>query len=285
MYVTEEACMWRSNHLVWTGCIVAAVTLAACGVGTSGGSPGAGVTPLGASEALAAWSKFPVAAKPRPVVLLGSEVIGPASGFRNGEDKMAFVSGTFKVPTSLPGTTTSPDGQQVVSAASAFTLLGGARHNTTQAAPVLTVTGARLTRTMFATDRGLQSLPAWAFTFRGVTDPVFVLALPDSAWWPHVGTPVNQVVAVPDGSQTDRRVTVWFTGGAAGTGPCTVQYSASVAVSLTAVVVTPNPVPNNAADGVACADVGYRRSVTVTLATPLGNRVLLTPDPAPAPSR
>lgn len=269
--------MRRRTTLAWPSVVVAAFALTACG-SVADGSPGQAPPSIDGSPALAAWKDFPAAANPRPVVLLGQPVIDPRSGFRNDADKMAYDDGNLVLGTSLPEMTAPPDGGRLVSASSALQVLVGPRHNVTLGAPTLTVTGARLARATFATDRGEQSLPVWVFTLRGVADPASVLALPAADYWPKAGTAINQVVAVPAGSQDSRQVTVRFIGGASGTGPCTTAYSASVAESATAVMVTPVAQVNPASKRVLCTLEGHRRSLTVTLPAPLGGRVLLTPD-------
>ena len=65
-----------------------------------------------------------------------------------------------------------------------------------------------------------------------------------------------------------------FVGAAAGTGPCTADYTAKVSESATAVAVTVAE-SSHTPPGTACNLVGYQRQAPVTLASPLGARVLV----------
>ena len=268
--------MRRTTALARVAAVLAASTLTACS-STADGSPGHAPS-ADAAAALAAWKDFPATANPRPVVLLGRPIIDPASGFRTDADKIAYIDGNLIAAATPQMVTMAPAGGRLMSLGQAFDVLVGPRHNAAAGAPSLVVTAGRRAMAAFATDRGMQSLPVWVFTIRGVADPVSVLAIPEAQQWPKPGSASDQVVAVPAGAQNSRQVTVWFVGGAAGTGPCTSTYTAAVAESATAVVVTPIEHPSPGQAGVVCAAVGYRRSVTVTLSSPLGGRVLLTPN-------
>lgn len=257
--------------------VFAASTMTACS-STANGSPGHGTPSANASAALDAWKDFPATAHPRPVVLLGGPIIDPASGFRTDADKIAYDDHNFIAAATPQMVTATPSGGRLLSLGQAFDVLVGPRHSTTAGAPSLVVTAGRRATATFATDRGMQTLPVWVFTIRGVADPVSVLAIPEDQYWPTAGAQTDQVVAVRAGSQNSRQVTVSFVGGAPGTGPCTSTYTAAVAESATAVMVTPVEQRNSAAKGVLCTLEGHRRSLTVTLSSPLDVRVLLTPN-------
>ena len=85
----------------------------------------------------------------------------------------------------------------------------------------------------------------------------------------------------PDG----RQLTLSFPGAPAGTGLCEAEYTAEVAQSATAVSISTHELPGHGTvqppDGgsdqpqMVCASGGVTRTVTVTLQSPLGNRVVV----------
>jgi hypothetical protein len=138
---------------------------------------------------------------------------------------------------------------------------------------VLTTTDVTLGTAVFLTDRGSISLPAWLISFQGVRNPAAVLAVGDASLFE---VPVEPSTA-PIGARTTSRprtLTLTFTGGAAGTGPCAVDYSAHVTESTVAVAVGIEATTHGSS-GIACVAIGYSRHVTVTLSEPLGARVLV----------
>lgn len=261
------------------GCLAAAGVVTGCG-STSLGRAGDPASPdTGSRAILAAWSNFPASARQRPLVLIGPTVLGPNSGFATDADKEAFTSGHVVLGPGVAGLVGGMPNNAFISADQALTVMGGEARTAPSGGPLLVVTSATLRSAVFATDRGDQSLPAWRFRLRGVRDDVSVLALPSADWWPQPGMTADQVVAVQPRDAASRTVTVWFVGGPSGTGPCSIEYTGTAAESATAVVVTPVPRPKPAGSSVICTLEGHRRSVTVTLASPLGSRVLLTPHP------
>jgi len=226
-------------------------------------------------QALRTWSAFPAGATPRPLVLTGPPVADPASGFPNGDAKLAYLEGAFKWPAGLPSGPATAAGFPLITAREATGVL---RSVAAQGPPVpsrLTVTGVRLGTAVFDTDRGPRKLPAWLFGLAGVHDPAGVLAVAASRIFAPPGRPANGRPFVDDArlGRGGRTLTVRFTGAASGTGPCTAGYSVTQAASRTAVAVA---VKEHAHGGsVACAAVGYTRQVTVALAAPLGGRVLV----------
>lgn len=233
--------------------------------------------------ALRLWADFPVSASPRPLVLTSGTVLGPASGFTTNEAKEAFASGAFTEPTPFP---TGPDraaGYPVVTARTAFESMradGSPVLGAPSPPTPLVVTAIQFRSASFDTDRGDRDLPAWLFSFRGVRDPAAVLAVAPSEQFPvppgaeHVGNLGARVG--PDG----RTVTITF-GGAPTTGPCSADYTVDQLTSDTAVAVilrsTRAPTP-----GVICPLVGHLREASITLPSPLGDRVLVqAPSGAP----
>jgi hypothetical protein len=153
------------------------VLLAACGSGPGSERVISGQQP--ASQLLQAWAGFPVHASPRPLVLVGSLVLGP-SKFLDGQAKLDFMNGAFNGPASLPAGPATADGYPVISAAAAIALLRSQSHGAppSPSATHLTITEARFGAQKFLTDRGDRTLPAWLFT----------LARVDAPWpyWPSV---------------------------------------------------------------------------------------------------
>jgi hypothetical protein len=247
----------------------------------SGGGTGNG------KKALQLWAAFPVDASPRPLVLTDSEVIGPANGFApDGDAKLAFIYGAFELKTTLPTGPSSVNGQQVMTAAQALAELrsqSGEKKSVPNPLPIIAV---QFGSGMFSTDRGIRSLPAWIFRFAGVTDPALVLAIPPFDRWPLPGMPTGDggpgpVSISPDG----RQLTLSFIGAQAGTGPCGAEYTADVKQSATAVSISTRELPKPNGDRGQCTLVGYTRTVTVTLSSPLGNRVVVDSHGLPIATR
>jgi hypothetical protein len=141
--------------------------------------------------------------------------------------------------------------------------------------PELVVTGARLGRTELATSRGPATVPAWLFTLRGYDTPLKRVALaPSKAPGPPIGPaakapgdelrPLEQVVRT---ARDGRSVTLL-----AGHGEC--DDGPAVAVLETAGSVVLSGSIRNPGEG-DCPAVLKFTKVTVTLARPLGDRVLL----------
>ncbi|MFL6161098.1 MAG: hypothetical protein ACJ74U_02600 [Jatrophihabitantaceae bacterium] len=246
-------------------------TIAVLGRSHRPGSAGPG------RHALRLWADFPVDAAPRPLVLTGPDIINPMSGFPNGEDKMAYILGSFELKTALPVGPATTNGQQLISAAQAVADLRAQGDTKQVASTPLRITSVKLGTGKFSTDRGSRSLPAWIFRFAGVPDPALVLAVPPADRWPRPGMPTNDggpggVSISSDGS----RVTLTFYGAAPGTGPCEAEYTADVAQSATTVSISPRELPNPGNDGQASCDLAaHRRTLTVALQPPLGNRVII----------
>lgn len=257
------------------------LVLAACGASTAGSDRI--VTGSDSPERLLqAWSGFPVNASPRPLVLIGSHVVGP-SRFPNDEMKIAFLSGRFDLQAQLPSGPASAQGFPISSAAAALAMLRSSKLAPTTPASGsstrgLEITAVSLGSRSFMTDRGDQSLPAWLFTLAGVDGPAGVLAVAPSAQWSPPGLPhPDSGAALVNGGTigSDRRtLTAWFTGGPAGTGPCTASYDLRLTESATAVVVTLVEHYHSSA-GTVCDLVGHERNASAILSRPLGARAVL----------
>ena len=122
------------------------------------------------------------------VVFLADELIsGPSGGFPSGVAKESFGNGdlvfTGQPPAGAPaGLVTWPDGSTmkvpVLSATQAFAELTSSKECPGCATTPLEVTAIKPATLAIATSRGRATVPAWAFTLKGVSTPVFVAALP-----------------------------------------------------------------------------------------------------------
>ena len=251
-----------------------ALALAAgCGVGGVSGARPAGPQ---LRRALQAWSGFPAAASPRPLVLAGPDVADPPVGFPSGAAKLAYLEGAVRFPARLPRGPAAARGFRLISARQAVTVFRAGAADGPPAGSSLRVTTVRLATAMFLTDRGMRRLPAWLFGFAGIRGRAAVLAVaPAQIFTPPVqrdGRPplVTSAVLAPGG----RNLTVEFTGAAPGHGPCTAGYSMQFALSATAVAVAVRE-HRHGSGNVACLLIGYPRHLTATLPVPLGGRVVV----------
>jgi hypothetical protein len=157
------------NDATWrrgSGCRALALPLVAgCGAGRESGARLAGSE---LPAALRAWSGFPAAASPRPLVLAGPDVADPPAGFPSGAAKLAYLEGTVRFPARLRHGPAAARGFRLISARQAVAVL---RHGAAAGPPAgtsLRVTSVRLATAVFATDRGMRRLPAWLFGFAGI---------------------------------------------------------------------------------------------------------------------
>jgi hypothetical protein len=295
----------RYRWLVWAALpAVVVLALTACGPGRA--APGTGGTngPSGATDgatdgvgraappsggnpadALAKWQAFPVTADPRPLILTNGAVIDPATGFLTGEDKMAYAAGNFELATTVPVAPATSAGYAIVSAQAALGRLRAAGNNQPATRP-LRVVEVSLTQATFGTDRGPRALPAWRFKLDQVTDPVQVLAIDSKQLWRATQWGSTGMDHRARLSGDGRSLDFSFYGSPAGPSPCGAEYTADVAESRTGVVVMPRevrPNPQGSTSSRFCTAIAAQRTVTVRLAAPLGQRVLLTAEGAPIP--
>lgn len=272
------------NRSSWIGWVALGGIIGVILTGCSGGvvAPGniAGTDAL--PPALQVWAAFPVTASPRPLVIApgaAGSPDGPHGVFGDENVKYALVGGAFDRLAHLPSAPATADGFPIISADKAFDLLDP--HPGAIAGIRLTMTEARLGRARFGTDRGERTLPAWLFSFARVDGPIPVLAVaPAARWFPSALAGRNGypywagAVVGPD----HRTLTVSFVGGQSGTGPCGVSYEVKLVESRTAVMVTRISYPNIRSSGdaeVVCPLIGFLRSASAVLKTPLGARVLV----------
>ncbi len=200
-------------------------------------------------------------------------MLAPGNGFKTADQKMAFLTGAVRLAPDAKGLAAPIDEPQVFSVAEAMQVLTHASVKGPASSHPLTVTAASLTRATFDTDRGRRSLRAWAFHFAGLAEPALVIAEKPPAVVIIGSRSEAEATLSPDG----RQLTVEFTGGPPGTGPCTESYTGrlSETKSTVTVRVTRQPSHERASPNVICSAVGYRRTLTLTLSHPLGDRVVL----------
>ncbi len=258
---------------------LAAVSLPACGVSTATSSPTTATSHPSAplQTALAAWSNFPAAAPKRPVVLLyGDKVNAPAQGFSDDALKEAFLDGAIAGPDSLPSGPTTSDGVDLITSQQALTIITMPSGSGPPATVTLQVTKIALGTDTFQTDRGMLPLPAWQFWMQGVQNPASVLAVsPDEVFTPPQPNDRPQAVGAGTIGRDERTLLLTFAGPPAGTGPCEANFVASSAESASAVAVSLRSITSPRYKHVACALVAVDRHLTITLLTPLRNRVLI----------
>ena len=266
--------------LAVTACCVAAMALASSvGAAPSSLRPSSGSV----SAALVAWAHFPIQVSPRLLVLVKDDAVNaPAFGFPNDASAIAYQDGMVTAPSRFPTGPRSAAGFPLVSPQSAFNALKAAATPGPPAAAPLGVTSVTLGSGVFATDRGRRTLPAWLFAFHGIENPAQVLAVsPRRIFAP----PRRMLVQAPElensptvGSATlapnHRTLTVRFAGAPEGTGPCEATYSLDLGVSRTAVAVVVHVATYDRGDAGFLLPASFNQSTT-TLATPLGNRVVV----------
>jgi hypothetical protein len=192
----------------------------------------------------------------------------PLPGQGAGEAKVRWADGTTR---SMP----------TISAEQAFQAVKATGTADCPDCVPLRVTSARLSTATIQTSRGPASAPAWEFTLEGTKVLVTRIAVaPDQAivvapppWDPN-NAPSGLSVESATGTVGAKQLIVAFTGAPdAGDKSCGADYSAEAVESGTAVVVIVIPHENGFLG--ACSAVGARRTATVALAEPLGDRAVL----------
>jgi hypothetical protein len=216
-----------------------------------------------------AWSRFPATREPRPLVLLAPPV--SAGGFPDGQKKMAFLSGRVNALTGFP--------------APLAEALRQPRVTTKYAGPALTVSSAVLASHVFCTDRGRLQLPAWEVRAIDVPEPIWVLdpVVAKQVWQPsgsYMPDWAGSAAVLEPGGHT---LTMTFIGSPYFdyTGVEVIERGAAVAI-IPLSVLTPRlraSPSGSAARGVPLP--GQPCQVTVTLAQPLANRVILDDSGSP----
>lgn len=246
-----------------------------------------------AREALARYDQAVLSAGGEPHLVPVDEPTSWLGEWASGEENRwsALVSGRVVATTDLPqaphpnGTVRWVDGRSrslpLVSADEALQQLVTTAPNECDECEPLKVTAARLSTTSMETTRGPAAVPIWEYTLRGsavritqlaVADPGVVRVTPP-AWDPY-DPPSGTSIEFATTSPGRRQLTVTFTGAP---GPrlraCGADYTAAAVESPNAVVVIVHEHRNPGEE--ACLAIGARRTATVTLARPLGERAVL----------
>lgn len=232
-----------------------------------------------AERAVARWATFPVRADPRAVVLLHGPV-QVEGGFATGNAKIAFTYGAAEADDGVPAYVLR-------------TLSEVAMPTTRLPAAPLRITSAVLSQTVFPTDRGEQRLGAWKLDATDALGAIWVLTedVLARSWSPPEASDrgllgPHMLLRATVGPR-DRQLIVEFVGGS----EQRLRYDAELVESPTALCVVPLGRPTGEQPvGTWVAAEGHIRKVDVTLAEPLGDRVLVnldgspvsvTPDPQP----
>jgi len=223
--------------------------------------------------------RLPANANPRPLILFDDTVeFIPQAGFLNDDRKIAWTCNRLVLAGGLSLAAQGMPGE--IGAATAYGELMASRAaragpTTSQCASEapFVITEVRHSRAGFMTDRGTQLLPAWLFDVPEVGAYIGQTALPSGSWWGGRLATEGAGALVSDDGRT-LRIGV----SNPGSQPCQATYTTAVAESATAVAVAVKGYPNPVPAGEGCdlvARVGY---VSVTLAAPLGGRVVVDQD-------
>jgi len=258
-----------------------------------------------AAQVVSAWHQLKLADAWRSgLVPLGelTTLVGSDPGF-DEVTKVAYTQGRYWLAGPLPAgvpapaTLAFPDGRSMtvplVGAATAFAALtapgsspdappadrdpgslpSGAVGGPGRAVPELTVTSARLGLVALRTSRGTVQVPAWIFTVAEIRVPVARVAVAPTAFAPLPEPSLPADPAIPGLYRVDRvtptgdrALDVHYVGGACDRTAQAVAVETAEEV-VVGIIVTVEPG--------ACTAVGIERSQPLSLAQPLGSRVVL----------
>jgi hypothetical protein len=273
--------------------LVAALAVAACGsqpaAPPTAGQNGPAAFAARARQVTAQWDRSDAARAWRTglVVMNPSDLTPvPSKGFSSGSAKLAFMYGHFRLAGALPagplpGIVRWANGTTLrlpsLSARAAFAELAAERPcPVPNACGPLTVTGAEPGVVTVRTSQGRATVPAWRFTVAGLGWKVSEVAIARSAFVvlpgygpiPPAGRNTQGVSELTAVSGNGRALTLLITGGA-----CDAAWGAYQYESGSTVVV--GSWARSSAGNAACPAIGIVRRVHVTLARPLGTRVVL----------
>ena len=277
---------WRGVSAALVGVLV----LAGCGSPGAAGGPGADPASGQAQQVLARYEKAVPSGAPDVVGITSEPVsqVGQWESAVGGNDKIAVLTGHMRVASPV----TAGAGPAVVRWASGRKL--AVRTTTAQQAvstlqkagggqscdgctPVV-LSSPRLTRRTVATTTGSATVPVWSFAVSGSRVRITVVAVAAALVGPALpeisapqGTFVSAEWARAPGPRT---LEVGFTGalGSAGV-PCGADYTVTAVESRHAVAVLVLAHPHSGWG--ACTAVGYARTATVQLTSPLAGRAVL----------
>lgn len=268
--------------------VLAALALLACGPANNGNAAVPTPTPVNPpTQALLGWATFPAGQAPRPVVLVGNN--SPIAGFANNEDaKNAAIC--HKMTTALTPSNAVPATANVIwssgtkasypsiSAATALAAMmqpaQGAAASSCVVVQPLVATAVRWGSYELPTDRGRAQIDSWLFTMSPKSGEIAYPALAPSAVW---NADMSKASVTPGSTLSADGLTLTFSfAGAVASGPCGSDYRGVVAESQTAVAVALRETPHSAPSAnIACETIAQIRHVDVSLASPLGGRVVL----------
>ena len=245
-----------------------------------------------ATAVLARWGAQVSGSDPAEIVLLGdlSGQIGDWEEAVGGNNKAALMVGLVKAAGALPddpvadGKVRWADGRsqsvEVLTAAAAFAeILADAEGDCGSGCVPVVLGNPVLGTADVQTARGPATVPAWLFSVEGssvvVTRPAIakrahVVLPPWDAENPPPGLSIEGAIGGPDQSQ----LVVSFVGAPGpASQPCGADYTAEGVETALAIAVIVREHPHT--EGEACRAIGARRTAIVSLAAPLGDRVVL----------
>src|SRR2546426_4551132 len=232
--------------------------------------------------ALALWKDFPAGQEPRPIVWLGNA--SPLNGFSTPEAWESAACGFFTLNAPFPtdystySVVTGPDHESgsylTIPAGEALWALSRGKGQTGSGsgcgttAP-LVISAVRLGSFAFDTDRGKLDIPAWLFTATGASGDLAYPAIAPTAF-SNPGMSTNSFTQTVAVGADGRSLTYRFRDQP---GACEGTYKGYVAESSSAVALWIHDI---SAHGETCMASKQEHVVTVTLANPLGGRVVVS---------
>ena len=279
---------WRATGR-YAAALLAAITLAGCAFAPGATDPAA--AHQRAQAVLAKWADAVAAAGEHATVTPVGELTGQIGDWEEpvgDNNKRALMAGMVASANPLSdeappdGEVTWQDGTTtkvpLLAAQQAIVAIENTAEAPCSDCSMLLVTDARLTSGPIQTTRGPATAPIWEFTLQGsavkvtrvaIANPIVVA--PDE-----VGSGLGLSIDSASGSVGGNELTVALVGAPdPGNKPCGEDYTAEAVESHLAVVVIVTRHPHVAPLGEACSAVGARRTTTVTLAAPLGDRAVL----------
>jgi hypothetical protein len=276
----------------WRFTLLAAVAVAPLVAGCSGSPDQPARVPDQAQAALTRFADAVAGAGGRTAVVVVGEQTSQVGDWEvdvGENNKLALMAGMVVDNAGLPAKA-PPDGEvrwqdgrtasmSLNSAQEAFaSIRAGSPEPCSDCAP-LRITAARLTTGPVETSRGPATAPIWEFTLQGTAVKVTRVAIADAITvvpppWNPSNLALGPAIESASGTIGGRELTVAFIGSPRpGSQACGEDYSALAVESDLAVVVI---VTSHAHAGIgACTSEGARRTATVELAAPLGERAVL----------
>lgn len=294
---------WRSGRILGAAAALLVVSAMTGGCGSGGSQVGRGGGDSldrlrqQAREALDRYAKAVTDAGGKQGFVPVGELTGQIGDWEadKGENKALLMTGLIVAMTALPEAP-QPTGTVVWDGGATLTVplisAGDALQHLIASAGTcggcalqtpLEVTGARLTTARIDTTRGTATAPAWEYRLKGTAVRVTRVAVGSSAtvtvippsWDPYHAPVGLSVESATLSAAAPQRLTVYLTGSPGpGDQPCGADYTAEAVESAHAVVVIIIEHPHNGG-GDNCSTVGARRTATVDLAAPLGERAVL----------